>query len=128
MVNQSQQEARETSYESKKVMMRAEHSDEIQIEGLGTCTVIQRSPTYYGPKLRIEPVASDEQYFLHAPGPNSELQLSDVDGTELRTVTAKLESTKQYDICAHCNEPLDTIEHRRRSFIGTCSGSGENEP
>lgn len=111
----------ETSFDSKQVMMRAEHRDEINVETLGVCEVIQRTETYYGPKLRIEVSESGEQYILHAPGPNSELQLSAPGREPLRTVSADLVGTKQYDICPACGEPLKTIEHRRQSHIGACA-------
>lgn len=116
------EEDRGTSHESKRVMLRAEHTDYIDVETLGECEVIQRTNTYFGPKLRIEPVEPEgsDQYLLHSPGPNSELQLSASDGTPLRTVGAQLSSTKQYDICSHCGEPLKTIDHRRQSMIGAC--------
>lgn len=113
-----------TSHESKKVMMRAEHRDEINVETLGLCEVVQRIHTYYGPKLRIEPITEErsKQYILHAPGPRSELQLSSVSGKELRNVSAEIEDVKQYDICLECGEPLKTTEHRRESVIGACTG------
>ncbi|WP_337653258.1 hypothetical protein [Halomontanus rarus] len=115
---------RETNHQSKKVMMRAEHTDVIDVDGLGECTVVKRDQTYYGPRLRIEPVGGGEQYVLHAPGPRSALQLSASDGTPLRSVSAELEGVKQYDICLHCGEPLRSVEHRRRSVTGTCTGGG----
>ncbi|WP_226042724.1 hypothetical protein [Natrinema sp. DC36] len=115
----------ETSHGSKTVMMRAEQTDEIRVETLGACEVLQRIPTYYGPKLRIEALEGDGQYLLHAPGPNGELQLLATDATPLRRVRAELVTTKQYDICLECGEPLKTVEHRRRSFIGAWVGQGE---
>lgn len=115
----------ETSHASKKVMMRAEHGDEIDVETLGVCEVVQRVHTYFGPKLRIEALEGDSQYLLHAPGPRTELQLSATSGDPLRTVGAELVGTKQYDICLECGEPLKTVEHRRRSFIGACVARGD---
>lgn len=108
-------------------MMRAEHGDEIRVDGFGVCEVVQRQLTYYGPKLRIQPEAGDRQYLLHAPGPSAELELTTPQGETVGRYPAALEGTKKYDMCLHCGEPIKTVEHQRRSAIGAC-GLETEEP
>lgn len=113
----------ETSADSKRVLARAEHEDRIRVETLGECIVVQRSQTYFGPKLRIEPDGEDEQYLLTAPGPKSELSLWEKDHGDWEVqaeVSAELVDVEQYDICQYCGEPLKTADHRRRRAIGAC--------
>ena len=108
-----------TSHTSKTVMMRAESTDTIHVDTLGDCEVIQRDMTYFGPKLYIE--SNDgENFILYAPGPRSELQLTDLKKNPVRKVTAELVDVKKYDICPYCNEPIKGVHHRTRTLIGNC--------
>lgn len=127
----------ETTISTKRVFMRAERDDKLRItdviENIGeksipnTATVIQRNETYYGPKLRIEAPDGPEQYLLTAPGPETQAILWSKSGSDWREIAEVCldfdESTPQYDICLHCNEPLSTVAHQRRSVIGACKNS-----
>lgn len=124
----------ETTYSTKRVLMRAEHQDKLKIEGAsesgcssdvpGTVVVIRRDQTYYGPRLRVESLSTGTQYIITAPGPESEAVLwhSTSEGWKVvREVALDFDdSIPQYDICLHCNEPLSTVEHRRRAAVGAC--------
>jgi len=125
----------ETDHSTKRVFMRAEHGDTIQITNVlsskdepsipSEFTVVKRDLTYFGPKLRIDPHTDDDQYRMTIPGPDSEAVLwyqSNFEWREMATVSVDFSgSYPQYDICSHCNEPLSTVEHRRRSVLGVCS-------
>lgn len=122
----------ETSHSTKRVFMRAEQGDEVVIltnrdieydELPEHAEVIRRDITYYGPKLRVE--ANGRQYILTAPGPTAEAMLwrqtQSADWKPAQEVKLDFgDSLPKYDICQHCNEPLDTMAHRRRSIIGAC--------
>lgn len=125
---------KQTSHSTKSVFMRAEHGDGIvirdtlqldpEVEIPADFTVIERELTYFGPRLRVESINRAEQYLLTAPGPNSEAQLweNKKKGWERsgEVILDFADELPQYDICHYCNEPISTIEHRRRSVIGTC--------
>lgn len=117
----------ETSYDSKKVAMRAEAGDSVVLEGYGEFTVVRRSDPYFGPKITLAPAEADAEFnvMLTAPGPDSQLQLwwPERDDPGWRSgwvrgaeVTAKLVDTKQYDICS-CGEPIKSAEHAKRSLM-----------
>lgn len=115
---------------SKRVMLRAERGDTVDIEDAGEMEVVQRLETYYGPKLRLcDEDDDDRQYLLIAPGFASNLELWRLivnedgfsDGWEcLGEVSAEIVDSKQYDICPRCGEPLKTLDHERRSAVGAC--------
>ena len=123
-----------TSYSTKRVLMRAEHKDEIKIisesvsprksDTPDEALVVKRSLTYYGPKLRIESFDTGEQYLLTMPGPDSEAmlwELRDTGWEKLAEVSLEFgDHIPNYDFCLHCNEPLSTVAHRRRAAIGDC--------
>jgi len=125
----------ETKHSTKRVFMRAEQGDIIRVKDISSdqnevdfpndFTVVKRDLTYFGPKLRLEPHSNDDQYRMTIPGPNSEAVLwcqSDFEWINIARVSVDFAgSYPQYDICLHCNEPLSTVEHRRRSIIGVCS-------
>ena len=125
----------ETSYSTKRVLMRAEHKDEILLYGASTSSrtkdipknviVVKRDLTYYGPKLRIESLDDGEQYFLTVPGPETEAmlwELVDTGWQKMAKVSLEFgESVPKYDFCLHCNEPLSTVAHRRRAAVGACA-------
>lgn len=127
----------ETSHSTKRVFMRAEHEDVLSIASVSlsyknedlpkTLAVLKREMTYFGPKLRVEDQSTGNQYLLTIPGPKSEALLwsqSNSDWESLAQVSVEfVDSYSQYDICLYCNEPLSTVEHRRRSVIGVCSDS-----
>ncbi|MFC7213702.1 hypothetical protein ACFQO4_06350 [Saliphagus sp. GCM10025334] len=124
----------ETTHSTKQVFMRAEHEDRILINRVidnphsekipNTATVLKRDITYYGPRLRIEDLTDNNQYLLTAPGPETEAMLwqkVNSNWQKIAEVSLKLdEALPKYDICPHCNEPLSTVAHRRRSVIGAC--------
>ncbi|WP_152422238.1 hypothetical protein [Natrialba asiatica] len=124
----------ETKHPTKRVFMRAEHNDTLEICDVintirdghipDTATVVQRDLTYYGPKIRIEAHSNHEQYLLTAPGPNKEAmfwQYTEAGWEESAEVCLDFYGEiPQYDICPHCNEPISTVAHRRRSVTGTC--------
>lgn len=124
----------ETTHSTKRVFIRAEHNDDIRISDTisrfadvdipDIATVIKRDMTYYGPRLRIEGNNNEKQYLLTAPGPEKEAILwdqSNASWREVAEVSLEFEgSLPQYEICPHCNEPLSTVAHRRRSAIGAC--------
>lgn len=124
----------ETTHSTKRVFMRAEHGDKIEISDTvsnssdesipKTATVVKRDTTYYGPKLRIEDEDCCGQFLLTAPGPETEAvlwRLTDSDWQGIAEVCLRFaDDLPKYDICPHCNEPLSTIAHRRRSVIGVC--------
>ena len=124
----------ETPYETKRVFMRAEHKDEIEVwrpgssresdDPLDTAIVVKRSLTYYGPKLRMDSNDGRDQYLLTAPGPQSRALMWELkDDGWVKKCYVELNFTEnlpQYDICLHCNEPLKTTAHRRRAAVGGC--------
>ncbi|WP_143414130.1 hypothetical protein [Halovenus aranensis] len=124
----------ETDFPTKRVFMRAEHGDSLLIiEKINTfqdmdiperVSVVQRDLTYYGPKLRVEETSENKQYIITAPGPESQAMMWKYCGQDTQKIaeaTLKFEETApQYDICPHCNEPLSTVAHRRRSVVGAC--------
>lgn len=125
----------ETEHSTKRVFMRAEQDDTIRIKNIlseqtkqdipSVFTVVKRDLTYFGPKLRLEPHSDNDQYRMTVPGPKSEAVLwsqSDFEWVAIARVSVDFaDSYPQYDICLHCNEPLSTVEHRRRSVLGVCS-------
>lgn len=127
-------ESTETTYSTKRVLMRAEHKDELEMHETSASTydgdipvnvvVVKRDLTYYGPRLRIESLDAGEQYILTVPGPESEAilwHLTDVGWKEMAEVSLDFgKSIPSYDICLYCNEPLSTVAHRRRAAVGAC--------
>ena len=134
MSTSQEYETGEITYSTKRVFMRAEHKDKIRIHCVstltpkedppGTAMIVKRDLTYYGPKLRIESLDDGSQYLLTVPGPETEAILwyrTEAGWQEMAEVSLDFEgAVPQYDICLHCNEPLSTVAHRRRSAIGTC--------
>ena len=131
----------ETDYSSKMVMLRAERSDRIQIVDVVTrlqqsgsipseVTVQKRTTPYFGPKIRL--ADGQDSYLLTAPGPDTQLLLWSGNYIEegerygwnkLAEVTAQFaDDQPQYDLCPECGEPMQTIEHQRRTAIGRCPG------
>lgn len=123
----------ETTYSTKSVFMRAEYDDELKItEVISKSTkkeipkvakVVSRDLTYYGPRIRIQD--EGEQFVLTISGPESEAIFWTMteDGWD-KTAEVCIDfadSLPQYDICLQCNEPISTIQHRRRSISGTCN-------
>lgn len=122
----------ETNPETKKVLVRAEREDELEITAVESryedvtipdaITVVQRMMTYYGPKLRVE--ADDEQYLVTAPGPDTQALLwHQKDSAWHKAAELRLDFTgslPEYDICPDCGETLSTIAHERRAAIGAC--------
>lgn len=122
----------ETNPETKRVLVRAERKDELEITAVDSCfedvsvpdivTVVQRLMTYYGPKLRVE--ADGEQYLVTAPGPDTQALLwRQRDSAWHKAAEIRLDFTgslPEYDICPDCGEPLSTIAHERRAAIGAC--------
>lgn len=125
----------ETTHSTKRVFMRAEHNDEIELHEISLLStegsipknaiIVKRNLTYYGPKLRIESLADSKQYLLTIPGPESEAilwELVESGWVQMAEVTLEFgESLPQYDMCLHCNEPLSTVSHRRRAAVGGCT-------
>lgn len=129
-----------TTSSSKRVMLRAERHDEIEISLVvsGTpqipkkLTVMQRTETYYGPQLTCIPADSDDNtnYMLTCPGPQSQLILwKYITGTEnkwrtgvvpISEVQARIDEVKQYNLCEHCGKPLKDLWHERLSALGLC--------
>lgn len=129
-----------TEYNSKMIMLRAERHDEIEISEVveeisplqsipKTCSVKQRTNTYYGPKLVLKNGNSD--FMLTAPGPDANLLLwgTKANSDGFRQSWQKIAEVKvtfsdeqpQYDLCPYCREPLQTLEHERESAVGQCS-------
>lgn len=121
-----------TNPETKRVLVRAERKDELEITAVDSrleeisipesVTVVQRLTTYYGPKLRVE--ADNKQYLVTAPGPDSQALLwQQRDSAWHKAAEIRLDfsgSLPEYDICPDCGEPLSTIAHERRAAIGAC--------
>lgn len=128
-------ERSETTHSTKQVFMRAEHKDIISISDVlsnqndeplpGTYSVISRDLTYHGPSIRIEDIDTNEQFKLTAPGPKSEAifwRFTENGWRQTAEVCLEFhDSLPQYDICLYCNEPIASVEHRRRSVIGACN-------
>lgn len=125
-------EKAKTTTETKRVFLRAERGDTVEIAETknkfcdGTLPesvkIIQRQYTYHGPKFRVE--GSDEQYLLTSPGPDADGLLWKVDDMEwIRAAEVVVEfgdELPEYEICLHCGEPIKTTEHERESYLGTC--------
>lgn len=100
-------------YESKTVMLRGETGDTVDVDGFGEFEIVQRTNTFFGPKLRLR--SDDGGAMLTAPGPASELMLWFYHGEQLERqgeVSAELVDEKQYDICA-CGEPIKNSRHQQ---------------
>jgi len=131
-----------TEPDSKKVMLRAERNDQIQIVDVvkrlqqsedipSEATVARRTNPYFGPKLVLS--ANDRNYLLTAPGPDTQLllwagnYLDDGDRygwNRLAEVTAQFtEDQPQYDLCPECGQPIQSVEHERMAAFGRCPGS-----
>lgn len=123
----------EPPYETKRVFLRADRSDEVDIlppgsvEGgkpIDTVVIVERNLTYSGPRLRAESREDGTIRLLTAPGPRSPAQVWVKTDSEWREgYIAELEfngEVPHHDICLRCNEPLKTAEHRRRAAIGAC--------
>lgn len=130
-------------HESKKVMLRAERRDEIEITQFihggsrwpTEYTVVQRTNTYYGPDLLLagEFNGEDRNFRLSCPGPYSHLilwaYLSDADGFQhtyqpIAEVKAKIAGTEQYRLCDICGEPVRDIWHERYRAFGIDHDAG----
>lgn len=130
-----------TESESKRVMLRAERQDRIQIVDVVTrlqqskdipseATVARRTNPYFGPKLVLS--AGNENYLLTAPGPDTQLllwsgnYLDDGDRygwNRLAEVTAQFaDDQPQYDLCPECGQPIQSVEHERMAAFGRCPG------
>lgn len=121
-----------TNPATKRVLVRAERNDELEITGVDlyfeeislpdVVTVVQRLKTYYGPKLRVE--GNGEQYLVTAPGPDTQAllwQQKDAEWQKAAEICLEFTgSIPQYDLCPDCGEPLATIAHERRAAIGAC--------
>lgn len=128
-----------TDQTSKAVMLRAERHDRVKIEQThrvlqdepsipNEIVVVQRSNTFYGPKLQAS--ASDEPWMLTSPGPDAHVLLwkgsSSSDGFQsgwekVAEVSVELvDSQRQYDLCPYCGDPLRTLEHERQAATGDC--------
>jgi len=131
------EKSRETDHPTKRVFMRAERDDVLHISDVcskfsdltipDALTVVKRDLTYYGPKLRLSSCSASEQYRLTIPGPESQAILWQYSSSGWKSIAEVClefsDSYPQYDICLHCNEPISTVEHRRRSVIGACTNS-----
>jgi hypothetical protein len=131
---------------SKRVMLDAERHDEVTItralrgvtEVPEELTVIQRTDTYFGPKLMLhaEVDGEDQNWLLTCPGPQSQLILwKAVTGKHhqwrsswipVSEVRAKISGVEQYRICDHCGEPLRDLWHERLAVFGLCEGGDVN--
>lgn len=132
-----------TEYESKTVMLRAERHDEISVSHIVThlshsrdvpneITVVQRTTTYFGPKIVTE--SGGQNYLLTAPGPDTQLLLwAESRGSDgfrkgwekLAEVTVEFsEDQPKYDLCPICGDPLKTLEHEREAAFGSCPNEG----
>lgn len=109
-----------TDTQSKRVMLRAERGDTVEVDGYGEMSVVRRRTVYWGPTLILS-AEDDTEYELTAPGRRHQLQLTeaveDEDGFVIGMrvvdeVTAQLVDTKQYAMCA-CGEPIKNAEHER---------------
>lgn len=129
----------ETTFDCKKVALRAERHDELHVSEIkeryqpdgsipDSFIVAERTQTYYGPKLVLE--AGSENYLVTVPGPESQLLLWRSDPgangfqkgwTKLAEVSIEFgDELPQYDLCPHCGEPLKTLEHERMAGFGGC--------
>jgi hypothetical protein len=129
----------ETTFDSKKVALRAERHDELRITEVidryqpdgnipDSFLVAERTQTYYGPKLVLE--AGSENYLVTVPGPESQLLLwrSEPGANGFQKGWSKLaevgmefgEELPQYDLCPYCGDPLKTLEHERMAGFGGC--------
>jgi hypothetical protein len=132
-----------TDSDSKTVMVAAERGDEIHIseviskvEGMeipDEFSVIQRTDTYYGPKLFVHSRVEGEErnFLLTAPGPDSQLRLwtEEMSSTDKRKgwskaaeVTAVLPAEQPpYGRCEECGELIRSVEHERAALTGNCN-------
>jgi len=131
-----------TDSDSKTVMIAAERGDTIKITNIISrvednnvpeeLQVIQRSDTYYGPKLfTYSTIRTEERNFLlTAPGPDTQLQLwtEEVASSGKREgwikaaeVMAVLPAEQPpYERCQGCGELVRSIEHERAALTGDC--------
>lgn len=121
-------------------MLAGERQDAVEIDELvrelvegftppDKLMIIQRTETYFGPKLHLIDDAGDE-YLLTAPGPDMDLCLwgsvTNDDGfkeywEKRAEVRASLsEDQEGYHICPYCSKPLKTAEHERLAALGRC--------
>lgn len=126
-----------TDSDAKTVMLRAERHDVLERTGVverftsaalpRAFTVVQRTTTYYGPRLLLE--AADANWLLTAPGPDTQLLLwrehTDDAGYRERwahaaEITATIADTDQYDVCGQCGNPIRSAEHERLATLGEC--------
>ncbi len=134
-----------TDYDSKTVMMAAERNDNVQIVDVvrefqhgveipSRVSVIKRTDTYYGPELLVHSTigGKDQNYLINAPGPSSHLHFwtakTSDDSTRRSgwTLAAEIKAAftaeqPPYEKCSLCGEQIRTIEHERKSLLGTCS-------
>ena len=122
----------DTSIETKRVFLRANMDDPIEITTVResytdrslptSLTVINRQETYFGPKFTVE--GSQEQWLLTSPGPNTEAilwQRIDMEWTKAAEVSIEIgDDLPQVKVCLHCGESITTPEDRQASFLGTC--------
>lgn len=126
-----------TDHASRKVMLRAERRDSIEITEVerrfdsseipSKYKVVKRTETYFGPELLL--AANDRNFLLTAPGPDTHLLLwsEHVNEREYRTdwdrtaeVRASIDETPQYELCDQCGYPIRSEEHERLSLLGQC--------
>lgn len=134
-----------TDYKSKTVMMAAERNDIIcivdavnlfheRVQLPDEVSVLKRTDTYYGPELMVHSAidGKDENFLINAPGPGSYLHLWEMKTNkqeDCRTgwrlaaeIKAALAAEQPpYQTCESCGEIIRTIEHERKSVLGTCS-------
>lgn len=127
---------------SKRVMLRAERHDEIEIghvvNGFNRVperyTVVERQACFHGVVLTLhgEIDGTDYNFQLTSPGPNTQLILwMSLTAPEspwrngwvpIAEVTAHLADVEQYNVCKHCDRPIKDAWHERLSIFGACEG------
>lgn len=126
-----------TDYESRKVILRAERQDTVEITNVkqqyseieipGFFIVVERTDTYYGPELLL--AANGQNFLLTAPGPDTQLllwiekvneELYREKWAQLAEVQVQISETPQYELCDQCGSPIRSREHARLSAIGRC--------
>lgn len=115
-----------TDRECKKVTLRAERGDTVDVEGYGEMEVKRRQMTYYGTVLNLYDKPEQQGYELYARDPREQLRLvervQDEEGfviglRDLGEAKAELVDVKRYDFC-ECGEPVKTLEHERMAWMG----------
>lgn len=118
-----------TDRRCKTVMLRAERKDTVEVEGSGQFTVVQRTETYFGPKLLLWDEKSEGNYLLTSPGPASQLMFWEPiytdDEEKYRNgwrqdgeVRAFIADTGEYSHCSICRNTIRTLQHERLAAFG----------